>query len=581
MNGDRSEKPDHRATNRSADQLAIEVAQSASDADQAASNADQVAADRDQVDAANDQRAADQDQASADLQQHVDSDGTTSETYETSRTARAANKASRRATQRLRSKTTRSRIETATERNSIAAARDDAARRRDVRDEATDRSIAASDASLAEKLDRVRASAAAARVRAAADRDRSARDRADEAYERSHLEAERTDLQDQLRQAQKMDAIGQLAGGIAHDFNNLLTAIRGNASLALNELPPGEGPREDLEQIQQAADRAASLTHQLLAFARRTVLRPEAVDLGAIVRGLEPMLSRLIGENISLIITPAGSGCVMADSARIEQVIVNLAVNARDAMPDGGTLTIATADIELAEATQSPKDILPAGPMTTLSVTDTGVGMDAETLSHMFEPFFTTKGPGKGTGLGLAMAYGIVRQSGGIVTVGSELGHGSIFTVLLPRVETRAPAVPEPLHQLAAGASETGTILLVEDDSGVRRFVSRVLKAAGYHVLTASDGATAIEASYGETIQLLLTDVVMPGMSGPDVASRLAVIQPSIRVLYMSGHPSKGLVHDGVLEPDIHFLAKPFAGEALLAAVKTVMAEVDADSPRR
>jgi signal transduction histidine kinase/ActR/RegA family two-component response regulator len=582
MKGDRSGKPDHQDADRSADRLAIEVAQSASDADQAASNADQAAADRDQVDAANDQRAADQDQASADLRQHVDSDGTTSETYEASRTARAANTASRRATQKLRSKTTRLRIETAAERNSIAAARDNAARRRDVRDEATDRSIAASDASLAEKLDRVRASAAAARVRAAADRDRSARDRADEAYERSRLEAERMDLQDQLRQSQKMEAIGQLAGGIAHDFNNLLTAIRGNASLALTELPPGEGPREDLEQIQQAADRAASLTHQLLAFARRTVLRPEAVDLGAIVRGLEPMLSRLIGENISLVnITPAGSGCVMADSGQIEQVIVNLAVNARDAMPDGGTLTVATADIEMAEATESPEDILPAGPMTTLSVTDTGVGMDAETLSHMFEPFFTTKGPGKGTGLGLAMAYGIVRQSGGIVTVGSEPGHGSIFTVLLPRVGAPAPAVPEPSRQPAAGASETGTILLVEDDSGVRRFVSRVLKAAGYYVLTASDGATAIEASYGETIQLLLTDVVMPGMSGSDVASRLAVIQPNIRVLYMSGHPSKGIVHDGVLEPDIHFLAKPFAAEALLAAVKTVMAEVDTDSPAR
>jgi signal transduction histidine kinase/ActR/RegA family two-component response regulator len=557
-------------------QLAIDVAQSASDADQAASNADQSAADQDQTDAASDQRAADRDQASADRPWHVDADGVASDAYETSRAARAASTISRRATQAARSKTTRSRVETAANRDAIAAARDDAARRHDAHDEAADRSIAASDVSLVEKFDGVRAGAAAARVRAAADRDRSARDRADEAYERTRLEAERIDLRDQLRQAHKMEAIGQLAGGIAHDFNNLLTTIGGNASLALSEMPPGEGPREYLEQIQQAADRAAGLTRQLLAFARRTVLRPEAVDLGAIVRGLEPMLSRLIGEDISLIaITPASAGCVMADASQIEQVIVNLAVNARDAMPDGGTLIIATADIEMAEATGAAKDGLPAGPMTTLSVTDTGVGMDAKTLSHMFEPFFTTKGPGKGTGLGLAMVFGVVRQSGGRVMATSEPGHGSIFTVFLPRVEGTAPAVLETPHQAAIEASETGTILVVEDDGGVRRFASRVLKAAGYRVLTASDGATAIEVSDGETVKLLLADEVMPGMSGSDVASRLATIQPDLRVLHMSGHPSKGVVHDGVLDPDVHFLAKPFTAEALLGAVKTVMAEVD------
>jgi signal transduction histidine kinase/ActR/RegA family two-component response regulator len=563
-------------------QRAIDAAQSASDADQAASNADQAAAERDQTDAESDQRAADQDQASADQSWHVDTDGVASGAYENSRAARAASTINRRATQTARLKTTRSRVETVANRDAIAAARDDAARRRDARDEAADRSIDASDVPLAQKLAGVRAGAATARVRAGADRDKSARDRADEAYERSGLEAERIDLRDQLRQAQKMEAIGQLAGGIAHDFNNLLTTIRGNASLALTELPPGEGPREDLEQIQQAADRAASLTRQLLAFARRTALRPEAVDLGAIVRGLEPMLSRLIGEDISLIaITPASSGCVMADAGQIEQVIVNLAVNARDAMPDGGTLIIATADIEMAEATEATEDDLPAGPMTTLSVTDTGVGMDAETLSHMFEPFFTTKGLGKGTGLGLAMAYGIVRQSGGTVMASSKPGRGSIVTVFLPRVEGPAPAAPEPPHQPAIETSRTGTILVVEDDSGVRRFASRVLKAAGYRVLTASDGATAIEASDGETVQLLLTDVVLPGISGSGVASRLAAIQPDIRVLHMSGNPFKGIVHDGVLDPDIHFLAKPFTAEALLAAVKTVMAEVDTDSPDR
>jgi signal transduction histidine kinase/ActR/RegA family two-component response regulator len=575
IKGDRSGKPDRWATDHSADQLASDAAQSASDADQAASNADQTAAEQDQAAAANDQHASDQDQARADQQWHVDAEGVASGAYVASRATRAASTLSRHATQAARARTGRSRINTASGRDAMAAARDRAARRRDVRAEVADRSVAASEVPLDQKFDQVRASAAASRVRAAADRDSSALDRAEEAYERSRLGAERIVLEEQLRQSQKMEGIGQLAGGIAHDFNNLVTAIRGNASLALAELPPGEGPREDLEQIEQAADRAASLTRNLLAFARRTVLRPEAIDLGAIVRGLEPMLCRLIGEDIALItITPASSGCVMADPGQMEQVIVNLVVNARDAMPDGGTLTIATADVEMAEAITS---VLPAGPMTALSVTDTGVGMDADTLGHMFEPFFTTKGPDKGTGLGLAMVYGIVHQSNGIVTVSSEPGHGSIFTVLLPRVQALAPAVSEPPRQPEGRASETGTILLVEDDSGVRRFASRILQAAGYHVLTASDGATAIEVSDGEGVQLLLTDVVMPGMSGGDLASRLATIQPGIRVLYMSGYPSKDIVHDNVLGPEIHFIAKPFTAEALLAAVKTVMSQAGKD----
>ncbi len=398
--------------------------------------------------------------------------------------------------------------------------------------------------------------------------------------ERRQAEAERAALEDQLRQAQKMEGIGRLAGGIAHDFNNLLTAIRGSASLALSELPPGEGPREDLEQIEQAADRAARLTRQLLAFARRTVLQPEVVDLGEIVRRLEPMLSRLIGEDVRLLtIVPDDTGCVLADPGQIEQVILNLAVNASDAMPDGGTLTLEIADIETVETIESQADARPAGKMTSLSVTDTGIGMDAETLGHLFEPFFTTKGPGKGTGLGLATVYGIVRQSGGTVTARSRPGHGSTFAVYLPRVERTTGASPEPPRAPATGAARAATILVVEDDSGVRRFASRVLEAAGYQVLTAQDGPAAIETARNADVQLLLTDVVMPGMSGRDVASRLSAAQPGIRVLYMSGHMDKGIVRDGVLDAGIDFLAKPFTSESLISAVDAALAVPPADPP--
>jgi PAS domain S-box-containing protein len=381
--------------------------------------------------------------------------------------------------------------------------------------------------------------------------------------ERKRAEAERAALEDQLRQVQKMEGIGQLAGGIAHDFNNLLTAIRGSASLALAALPPGEGPREDMEQIEQAANRAAGLTRQLLAFARRTVLQPEVVDLSDIVTRLEPMLRRIIGEDIALITVVPGSFCyVLADPGQLEQVIVNLAVNARDAMPDGGKMTIEIADPEPAEGT---------GATTTLSVTDTGTGMAPEILDHIFEPFFTTKGPGKGTGLGLSTVYGIVRQSGGTVSARSEQGRGSTFTVSLPHVDASPTDGATQPQKDASVPKKTGTILVVEDDSGVRRFASRVLEAAGYRVLTAADGSTAMEASAHGTIGLLLTDVVMPVMSGREVASRLAATQPGIRVLFMSGHTDKGIVRDGVLEPGIDFLAKPFTAESLLAAVDKAM----------
>jgi CheY-like chemotaxis protein len=370
-----------------------------------------------------------------------------------------------------------------------------------------------------------------------------------------------------------MEGIGRLAGGIAHDFNNLLTAIRGNASLALIELPPDNRAREDLEQIQQAADRAAALTRQLVAFARRTVLQPEVVDLGSIVRRLEPMLRRLIGEDVLLeTITPDGTGRVIADRGQIEQVIVNLAVNAGDAMPDGGKLTIEVSE-EPSGDRQDTAPAGPAGPTMRLSVTDTGIGMDDSILEHLFEPFFTTKDPSKGTGLGLATVYGIVQMSGGTVTAQSEVGRGSTLTVYLPRVEGAVEADPEPPRTTAVGNTRSGRILVVEDDGGVRRFASRVLETAGYSVLTAPDGPTALALSTDIQIEMLLTDVVMPGMSGREVAARLSSRWAGLRILYMSGHTDKGIVRDGILEPGIEFLAKPFTAEALLEAVDAVMAQ--------
>lgn len=569
---------------RSIDQQAIDVEgfapdsdQGTADSDQAASDAGQAAAKRDEADAESDQQAADRDQANADQEKPSDATGVVLEAYEASRANRELSTIGRRATQAARTRSIRSRMRTTVEREANASMRDETARQRDVRAEASDRLEAKSDAPSTEKLQHSRVRAAKARAQAASDRHGSALDRADAAAEREVLDTERTALEAQLRQAQKMEGIGLLAGGVAHDFNNLLTVIRGNATLALAAMPPGEGPREDLEQIVEAADRAAGLTSQLLAFARRTVMKPQVVELSTIVRLLEPMLRRLIGEDVMLVTTSDGAGFVMADPGQIQQVIVNLVVNARDAMPDGGRLTIETADIEKTDPTDSPSQAESAGPMTILSVTDTGVGMGAETMEHLFEPFFTTKGPGKGTGLGLATVYGIVHQSGGTITARSQLGHGSTFTVHLPRVATTTAVSAGPPRSTAIEAARSGTILIVEDDTGVRRFASRVLEAAGYRVLTASDGATAMAASAGTPVRLLLTDVVMPDMNGRTVAAKLAAGQPGMQVLYMSGYPDNNIVRHGVLEADIDLLPKPFTAEALLSAVDNAMTRVVSD----
>ena len=391
--------------------------------------------------------------------------------------------------------------------------------------------------------------------------------------DRKKAESERTTLEAQLRQSQKMEGIGQLAGGIAHDFNNLLTAIGGYASLALGDLDHGEDAREDIEQIQHAADRAASLTRQLLAFARRTVLQPEVVDLGARVRGLEPMLRRLLGEDVSLLtVTPSGHGAVLADPGQMEQVIVNLAVNARDAMPGGGVLTIETGEMDLDAEHAQGHALAGPGHYATLTVSDTGVGMTEETLSHVFEPFFTTKGPGKGTGLGLATVYGIVRQSGGSVAAESEPGRGSSFTVFLPLVAADSGPGPELRQIPNPDTTRAGTVLVVEDDDAVRGFATRVLEQAGYRVLAAAGGIAALEISREATVDLLLTDVVMPTMSGREVADRLTSIAPGVRVLFVSGHDENAIVRQGVLDPSIRYLAKPFTADGLIGAVDDVLA---------
>jgi two-component system cell cycle sensor histidine kinase/response regulator CckA len=393
--------------------------------------------------------------------------------------------------------------------------------------------------------------------------------------DRRQAEAERAALEEQLRQAQKMEGIGQLAGGIAHDFNNLLTAIRGYATLALHDIGPDNEARADLEQIERAADRAAGLTRQLLAFARRTVLQPQFIDLGEIVHNVEPMLTRLLGEDVALAtITPPGRVMILADPSQIEQVIVNLAVNARDAMPEGGMLTIEAAEVDVDEDFVRLYPSAALGPNAMLSVADTGTGMDEATMAHIFEPFFTTKGPGRGTGLGLATVYGIVRQSGGDVLASSSPGRGSTFSVYLPLADPRLGAVSDegPAVPGSMTARRRATILVVEDDPGVRGFVTRVLEHAGHLVLAAIGGQEAFVAGADRPIGLLLTDVVMPNMSGREVAARLTATHPGLQVLYMSGHAEHAIVRHGVLEPNINFLAKPFTAEALLAAVEAVLA---------
>jgi two-component system cell cycle sensor histidine kinase/response regulator CckA len=382
----------------------------------------------------------------------------------------------------------------------------------------------------------------------------------------------RKQLEGELLHAQRMEGVGQLAGGIAHDFNNLLTVISGRSVLALRRLQPADPLRRDLDLIHKTADRAAALTRQLLAFSRKQVLQPRVAELNALVETSTGLLMRLIGEDIELTFVPApDTGRVRVDPGQLEQVIVNLAVNARDAMPRGGRLTIETARSELDQGYAAQHVGVVPGSHVMLAVSDTGGGMDSATQARIFEPFFTTKGPGKGTGLGLATVYGIVKQSGGHVRVYSELGAGTVFKIYLPRTEDAAEAV-----SLAASLrlpTGTETVLLVEDEDDVRDLAREVLEQLGYTVLEAAapPDAILIAERYAGIIELLLTDVVMPRISGRALATTIAVMRPETRILFMSGYTGDAIVRHGVLEPGTHFIEKPFTPEALALKVREVL----------
>ncbi len=383
---------------------------------------------------------------------------------------------------------------------------------------------------------------------------------------------ERRVLERQFLQVQKMEAVGRLAGGVAHDFNNLLTAILGYADLLLDGLPTLSPLRPDLEEIRKAAHRAGALTRQLLAFSRKQVLEMRVLDLNELVADMDKMLRRLLGEDIDVLtrLDPA-LGAVRGDAGQLEQVIVNLAVNARDAMPDGGPLTIETRNAELDDAYVREHVPVQPGRYVMLAVSDTGTGMSAETMSHVFEPFFTTKEAGKGTGLGLATVYGIVKQSGGYVWCYSERGAGTTFKVYLPRVD--APVDQFPARAPLPRTPGSETILLVEDEAPLRALTRRLLERHGYTVLEAgsADTALTIAREHVDPIHLLLADVVLPGASGPTLAGELLSRRADLNVLFMSGYTEDAIVHRGVLTPNTAFINKPFSGENLAAKVRDVL----------
>ena len=385
---------------------------------------------------------------------------------------------------------------------------------------------------------------------------------------------ERVQLEQQLRQAQKMEAVGRLAGGIAHDFNNILTAITGYADLLLEDLGPTDPRRQDADEIHKAADRAAGLTRQLLAFSRQQVLQPTVLEVNALVSDLEKMLRRLLGEDIELSTRLAPTtGRVKADPGQLEQVIMNLAVNSRDAMPNGGKLTLETGNVDLDERYAADHYPARAGPYVLIAVSDTGTGMSEETQAHMFEPFFTTKEKGKGTGLGLATVYGIVKQSGGFIWVYSEIGHGTTFKLYLPRVEELAERASGPATAPARPARGSETVLVVEDEAPVRSVARQVLERQGYTVLEAPSAEAALDLAtrYSGVIHLLLTDVVMPGLNGRELAARLSSVRPGARVIFMSGYTDEAVTRHGVLDPGAAYVQKPFTPEAIARKVREVL----------
>ena len=380
--------------------------------------------------------------------------------------------------------------------------------------------------------------------------------------------------QEQLFQAQKMEAVGRLAGGVAHDFNNLLTVIGNYTLLVIEQMPDSDPRRADLLEVHKASDRASGLTRQLLAFSRRQVMQPRPLDLAATVNDMAGMLRRLIGENIELAVrSRSGVGLALADPVQVEQILLNLVVNARDAIEGQGTITIDTGNADLDEEFARLHEGAHPGSYVMLSVSDTGTGMDRETQRRIFEPFFTTKEKGKGTGLGLATVYGIVKQSSGYVAVYSEPGHGSVFRAYLPRAGADQPTPRMPARARGKRASGTGTILVVEDEADVRELVRKILTRDGYRILAAENGLAAqqlVQDHHGP-IQLVLTDVIMPHLSGRELVDRLRVSHPDLKAVYMSGYADDTLPDRIALGPDVAFLPKPFTARELLKTVRDAL----------
>jgi PAS domain S-box-containing protein len=387
---------------------------------------------------------------------------------------------------------------------------------------------------------------------------------------------QKMELEEQLRQSQKMEAVGTLAGGVAHDFNNLLTVIKGYSSLLISSMPTDSDERRQLLEIDRAAERAAGLTRQLLAFSRRQILKAELLDINTLIVNVSRMLERLIGEDIRVITDlEPGLGMVKADPAQLDQVLLNLAVNARDAMPQGGELRFVTNNVPAREIGDREHLHLEAEQYVMLRVSDTGCGMDADLKAHIFEPFFTTKSPGKGTGLGLSTVYGIVKQSGGHIRVDSAPGKGTSFTIYIPLVPGKA-AAPTSSEMPDAGLRPARrTVVLVEDETSLRRYAARVLREHGYRVFDAADAEDAMQIfrKADETIDLLLTDVVMPGMNGHVLANEVRLLWPATKVLYMTGYTEETVLRNGVKDSEIELLQKPFPPAVLLRRVAAVLEE--------
>jgi two-component system, cell cycle sensor histidine kinase and response regulator CckA len=392
--------------------------------------------------------------------------------------------------------------------------------------------------------------------------------------ERTRAEEALRQTEAQLRQAQKMEAVGRLAGGVAHDFNNLLTVIRGYSELVLSRLQAGDPSRREMDEVKKAADRAAGLTSQLLAFSRRQFVATKVVDLNLLIMNMDGMLRRLLGEDIVDLCVDLDprEASIKADPGQIEQVIMNLAVNARDAMPTGGRLTIETRNVVVEKGTRRETMMLESGSYVRLAIRDTGEGMSEETQSHLFEPFFTTKEKGKGTGLGLSTVYGIVKQSGGTIGIKSKLGQGTVCKIFFPKVDEAAQTLPVANGNVGRAVGRE-TILVVEDDPSVRGLVQEALRVSGYEVLVARHGIEALltGAKHMGPIHLLLTDVAMPQMSGPEVAEKLAGVRPDIKVLYMSGYPDHPVFEQGGVKRDTAFLHKPFTPTVLTQKVREVL----------